>query len=132
MAEAIARGLVLAGEPIEPGTRFASAGVGAADGMEFSPETGRAVERLGFAAPAGFSRALTPAMLDGADAIYVMTRAHRSAVLRLRPAVADRVDLLDPDGADIPDPIGAGQERYDQVASRMRDIITRRLRETSP
>ncbi len=132
MAEAIARGVARTPGLTPPGTVFSSAGVGAFDGEDYTPETGPAVERLGFDGPTGASRALTVAMIDRADAIYVMTRTHRSAVLRMVPSAADRVDLLDPSGEDIPDPIGGTQARYDQVAVRLKDFITRRLRETSP
>ena len=132
MAEAIARGVARSEPLASPGTTFLSAGVGALDGDLYSIETRKAVESLGFEPPTGRSRALTAALVENADAIYVMTRSHERAVLRLAPAAADRVELLDPAGEDIPDPIGGSQSRYDQVAVRLKDLITRRLRESSP
>jgi protein-tyrosine phosphatase len=79
--------------------------------------------------PRGSSRMLTPAMVDQADEVYVMTRAHRRAVLALAPGAAAKVNMLDPEGDDVSDPIGAGQERYDQVAAEMKRMIERRLQE---
>jgi protein-tyrosine-phosphatase len=58
-----------------------------------------------------------------------MTAAHRRAVLALDPSAGAKVRLLDPEGSEVPDPIGSSQERYDQVAAQMQRMIERRLQE---
>jgi protein-tyrosine phosphatase len=128
MAEAIARGLQpeqLGGLPVE----FHSAGVAAFDGASYSPETVSAVRKLGMDAPRGSSKALTPAMIAQADAIFAMTQSHRAAVLSMDPGAGSKVRLLDPSGLDVADPIGHPQARYDQVAAMMREMIRARLAE---
>jgi protein-tyrosine-phosphatase len=67
-------------------------------------------------------------MLRSADAVWVMTRAHRTAVLSLEPSADGKVELLDPSGKDVSDPIGSPQSRYDEVARRMEMVIRERLR----
>ena len=130
MAQAIAAGIDARGE--RSGTIYRSAGVAAHDGDTYSYETLSAVERLGFAPPRGSSNALTPAMIREANAIYAMTRAHRSAVLALggqSPEVAAKTQLLDPEGRDVPDPVGSSQARYDLVARDLERMIRARLQE---
>lgn len=128
MAEAIARSLL----PTEPssGVSVSSAGVGAYDGARYSPEATSALRSMGIPTPPGASKALTAGMLSQADEVYVMTRSHRSAVLALDPGAAGKVRLIDPDGRDVPDPIGAAQGRYDEVARELKRLIERRLKET--
>ena len=51
------------------------------------------------------SRALSADLARQADYVFVMTRAHRDAVLRLAPQISDRVFLI-MDDQDVPDPLG--------------------------
>jgi len=73
------------------------------------------------------SRALTRDLLANADIVFGLTRDHVAAIIELDPTAADRVYLLDPAGADVPDPIGAPQGAYDQTAARLADLIAARL-----
>lgn len=147
MAEAIARGLYAAraadrppAPPAQKATAgsapggtdlydFRSAGVSAHAGDPYSAETAEAVRLLGFAPPKGRARAIALADVHAARAIYVMTRAHRRALLDLAPEAADRVYLLEPSGHDIADPIGQPQSRYNQVAQTMLAALNERLDE---
>ena len=77
----------------------------------------------------GRSTRLTPEMVRGADLILCMTAQHRDAARRLvsdDPELAEKIQVLDLDG-DIPDPIGQGQDRYDAVAERMKQVIPERI-----
>jgi protein-tyrosine-phosphatase len=131
MAEAIARDL-LARRPIdEPPVQVASAGTTAIDGEPVSAEARTAVEALGMRFTRHRSSTLTPRMIAQADAIYAMTRAHARAVLAIDPSAEPKLHLLDPEGFDIPDPIGAAQPVYTQTARRIRELIERRLQEES-
>ncbi len=130
MAEAIARHLAgsgrIPGVPRE--TFFASAGVFAADGRAISSETRRALERLGIESD-GRSKGLTAAMARKADLILAMTDQHAEAVRELLGGGAGpRIETLDPSG-DVPDPIGQGQDRYDDLADRLVELMPSRLAE---
>jgi protein-tyrosine phosphatase len=127
MAEDIARHLLASRESPER-VVVMSAGTGAGDGEPASPETLDALRRLGVSPARHRSRGLTRQMLTDADHVFVMTRNHLDAVLSLDPAARAKAKALDPAG-DIPDPIGGGQERYDETAERLRDAIERRLSE---
>ncbi len=129
MAEAIARQLLeregVAGE-------FASAvsaGVAASGSSPATPEAIDALARLGIAAPAHRSRRVTRDMIEEAEAVYAMTAAHRDAVLNIAPGARDKIELLDPEGRDIEDPIGMGQTVYDRTAERTLRLVRDRLRE---
>lgn len=75
------------------------------------------------------STPLTREMINEAELIFAMTRSHAEAVVRMEPSAASRVLLLDPEGRDIPDPIGSPREAYDRTADRLLDAIRRRLGE---
>jgi protein-tyrosine phosphatase len=131
MAEAIARDL-LARRPIdEPPVTVLSAGTTAMDGEPVSPEARAAVESLGMTFSKHRSVALTKKMIAQADAIFAMTRSHARAVLAIDPRAEGKVHLLDPEGHDVPDPIGAPQGVYTQTARRIRDLLERRIQEQS-
>lgn len=129
MAEAIATGLVE--RQGLSGIRFSSAGTGAINGAPATPEGLRAVRDLGFAPASPGSRTLTTRMIQDADAIYTMTRSHMQSVLQLDPSAAGKVQLLDPAGQDVPDPIGMPQAAYNETAIRLERMIEARLKELS-
>jgi protein-tyrosine phosphatase len=113
---------VLAGVP----TEVASAGVSASDGEPASPQTAEGLRAVGVDPPRHRSRPLTAAEAAGADLVYAMTRSHARAVLALAPGA--RVELLDPAGADIPDPVGGSAALYISTARRLDALIEGRLR----
>lgn len=132
MAAAIAAG-VLAERGVSPEqVHVESAGVGTSGGSPAARETGEAVRAIGLSAEGlerHTSHALTRAMIDEADAVYTMTAGHASAVRAMHPGAAGKVMVLDPDGSDVPDPIGMGQETYTSTARRLKALIERRLGE---
>lgn len=131
MAEGIARHLQRTGK-LPNDLFFASAGTAAGDGWPMSEESAAVLTRLG-ATPEGHSKQLTPTMVEKADVVLGMTRAHVAQVQALTAhslnATANRKVLpLDPAG-DIDDPIGLGQGAYDAVANRLLEVIPKRLGE---
>ncbi len=111
-------------------TRVRSAGLSAAEGAPITPEAVRALVELGLdRAPAESHRAheLTRQTLAEASVIYAMTRAHAAAIHAIDPNA--NVELLDPAGKDIPDPIGGPQKVYTATAERLRTLIRTRLDE---
>ncbi len=129
MAEAIARGLYARQERAKIPMRFLSAGVGATDGMAYSPETADAVRSVGHEMGPGRSRALTPELVRDAEVVYAMTRSHVRAVLELDPSALGRVFTIDPSGGDIQDPIGGPATVYRDTAERLSSLLAARLAE---
>jgi len=132
MAEAIAADLIakgrVSGAP-DVETTVISAGAGAATGVPPTPEAVTALKELGINPNLRGSRQLTRQLIAEADIIFTMSRSHLHAVLALDPTAADKTFLLDPEGGDVPDPIGYPQEVYTETAERIRDLVTARLRE---
>lgn len=133
MAEAIAHHLIqTGGSPATSDgvtTRVRSAGVSALAGAPATPETVHALREVGVEAPAHRSNPLTRELLQEADLIFGMTASHVGAILSIDPTAAGRVHTLDPDGQDIPDPIGQSQQAYISTARRLRELIQHRLTE---
>ena len=133
MAEAIARHEVaqrlgVAPEKLEEaGICVGSAGAFAYGGAPISPEAVDALSGLGVATAKHVARPLTLQLLQQADAIYCMSETHLAAARELAPSAAERIELLDPAGAAINDPIGAGVGVYVQCATHLRELVRRRL-----
>lgn len=127
MAAAIARHLI--GELPADGiaTRVESAGTAAGFGMEATPEGVTALRAMGIDPMPHRSAPVTRDMLRGADVVFGLTRGHVETLRRLDPTLGDRLRLLDPDGADVLDPIGGPQSLYDSTAASLRAMIERRL-----
>jgi len=115
-----------------PGIEAISAGVAAPIGLPASGENAEALARLGVPELDHRSRQLDAETLGRADSIFGLTEAHVDAILRIDPSVADRVQLLDPEGYPVPDPIGGPQEIYNETARLLRDLIDARLDELAP
>jgi protein-tyrosine-phosphatase len=131
MAEAVAREAIRRGEIAGADDVFvASAGMGATEGLPFSPETEEALRKLGIEHD-GASKALNRRMVEAADFVLCMTQSHADAVRELigdGNASKVKILLLDPD-EDIPDPVGMGQSAYDRLARKLVRLIPRRLKE---
>lgn len=127
MAQAIASH-VIASLPEGPlPIRARSAGTSAQPGAPASPETSAALRALGVRAARHTSSQLTRELLSEADAVFTMTRAHADAARALDPSQAGKIALLDPDGAEIADPIGQPQAVYDSTARAIESAVRRRL-----
>jgi L-threonylcarbamoyladenylate synthase len=74
------------------------------------------------------SRAAAARDLASFDNVYCMTAGHREALARTLPPGKDRnLELLDPQGRDIPDPIGGTREDYLEALRMIRDAVEARL-----
>lgn len=131
MAQVIASAM-LAEEPAgagRPEVACESAGAFAMDDSPMSEEAELALQTLGYTVPRHQSRLLTPRMIREADAVFCMTETHRRAALEISPESVDKIMMLDPRGSEIPDPIGAGLDVYQECARGMRELIAVRLNE---
>lgn len=118
---ALAEGLARARLGPEAGVTFSSAGLYALDGAPSTPHAVAVAAEVGVDLGGHRARSATRELLEGADRIYGMTRSQVEALVRLGGDVAGRVALLDPSGADIPDPyggdVGAYRRARDQIAA---------------
>ena len=107
---------------------FASAGTIAMRGSQPTDHAVTAAEEVG--ADIGDLRAssLTRSTDPLPDKIYVMTARHVADVQRALPGLADRVQLLDPDG-DIADPYGFDADFYRTTRDQIIVAIERRAAE---
>ncbi len=127
MAEAIARHYLAKPGATKRPTRVASAGVATSDGMAMTPEAVEALEMSRIDAGRHRSRMLTREMVEDATVIYAMTRSHAHQAISLVPAAKDKIQLLDPSGRDITDPIGGPLATYVQTAEAIAGFIRTRL-----
>lgn len=129
MAEAIARDAL---RGVGDGTvevRVASAGVSALSGGPATPEGVSALRRMGIDPGSHRAASLTREMVEEAEVVFGMTPAHVEAARRLAPGAASKVHLLDPDGGEVPDPIGGDDGVYDRAAARIAALVRRRIQE---
>ncbi len=127
MASAIAvRVLLEQGEP-EDLFEVSSAGTMAATGAPMTPEAAQALRKLGYEPDSHESKPVTAADVQRADEIYGLTRSHVNAMKDAFPGAAWKVSLLDPDGNDIPDPIGLPASVYDETCRTLESSIRSRL-----
>jgi len=58
------------------------------------------------------ARAVTPELMEDADVVFVMARAHGDSIRRILPEAAAKIRLMDPTGRDIEDPVGGNIEEF--------------------
>ncbi len=109
-----------------------SAGVAAMQGMPASPEVAQALDRLGIGLHEHQSQPLTRELLHDADIVFGLTQSHVQAIESLAlDSQQVRIELLDPQQQDIPDPIGCSVQVYEQTARTLWKLIKLRLEELS-
>jgi glycine hydroxymethyltransferase len=126
MAEGIFRRLLKG----RPDIQVASAGVSAAPGQPPSVYAVEALAEDGIDISRVRSQSLTEALVDRADLIFAMTRAHLETLQLFFPSAADKAFLVrefdptaDADDLDVPDPIGQSRHVY----FRCRDVLKQAL-----
>jgi protein-tyrosine phosphatase len=134
MAEAIARKVLADRLGVDQaalekrGLEVMSAGTSAMSGSRATPQAAQAVQAIGGDLSRHRSRPLTVELINQADQVFTMSRAHSQAVTAMVPSAADKVLTLDA-AMDIEDPIGGDLELYNALAGRLRTLIEARLRE---
>ncbi|MCA9064058.1 MAG: low molecular weight protein arginine phosphatase [Planctomycetaceae bacterium] len=107
----------------ENGVDVFSAGVAAASHYPASPEAVAVLKEQGVDLSQHLSQQVAGHMLDQSTWILTLTDRHRRILLDARPDLADRIQLLDPAGQDISDPIGGSIEEYRECAAQIRDRV---------
>ncbi len=98
---------------------FASAGLSALRGGPAAHDAQEVARDRGGDLSQHTSQPLSLELAEQADWLIPMTRGHLEAILDDQPQLASRLRLLDPDGGDIDDPIGAGRDIYRRTADRI-------------
>jgi len=135
MAEGIARQLLAEQNQTtmeglgDLGISVSSAGTFASEGLAASPEAVEVMADQQIDLSSHRSRRLSRAAVNQADVIYCMTASHLAVISEQFPDARAKAQLLDPDGGDVSDPVGASKAVYGQTARQIRDLLTRRLKE---
>ncbi|MHC4640567.1 MAG: L-threonylcarbamoyladenylate synthase [Planctomycetota bacterium] len=74
------------------------------------------------------SRALSQELIDESDFIFAMSRMHCERIVALNPEASNKCKLIAED-KDIPDPIGQGQQVFDDCAELIEKAVKKRIGE---
>lgn len=135
MADALARKMladrlkVKESELAEKGYKVISAGTSAGHGGAASEEAEQIVRKYGADLSRHESRPVTVSMIEEADKVWVMTNRHRKTLVEWMPDHAAKIQLLDPSGKEVDDPVGGTMEMYRIAAKHIHDSLTQRLKE---
>jgi L-threonylcarbamoyladenylate synthase len=111
------------------GVLIRSAGVAATNGVPAAAHAIEIVRTLGGSLESHRSRKIAANLVRQADCIFAMTLDHLDALLDAGPEVEHRAFLLDPDGSDVPDPVGLDHDTYRHTAQMIESMLERRLDE---
>lgn len=135
MAEAICKVLLArrlgcaAGDLEARGYSVVSAGVAACHGAPAAAHAAEIVRAMGGSLAHHRSRPVSLELLREADRLFAMTADHLDALLAVAPEAESHATLLDPEGGDVPDPIGSDQATYRRTAQAIERLLERRLDE---
>jgi protein-tyrosine phosphatase len=134
MAEGLARDLLSRRLEVPPerlgefGFEVSSMGVLGGSG---APPSEHGVETLaarGIDISTHRSSPAVPQDIKALDLVLALTASHLDSLRLLMPPGGTRhCELLDPDGGDVPDPIGGSREDYERTADRIQKALERRL-----
>ena len=111
------------------GYRVISAGTGAGHGGAAAEEAEQAVRAYAADLSGHKSQPVSVAMVEEADRVYVMTARHKKTLEEWMPEHAAKIQLLDPRGRAIEDPVGGDASVYRASAQHIREALQERLKE---
>ena len=114
---------------LEKGIMVISAGVNAMPGSRASREAEQVIAERDLDISDHVSRAVDDKLVRFADHIWTMTRPHQEMMVKHWPDVAERIQVLDPGGTDLSDPIGGSPEDYRQCAERIDKFLELRMQD---
>lgn len=106
-----------------------SAGVSASPGAPAAAHAVDVLRSMGGSLDAHRSRPATLDLVRQADHLFAMTGDHLDALLDAAPEIQSTARLLDPEGKDVPDPIGSDQITYRRTAEAIERMLALRLDE---
>jgi L-threonylcarbamoyladenylate synthase len=112
----------------EMGYKISSAGIIDLENSPASEEAIAACAAKGIDIRVHRNRALTQELIEENDFIFAMSRMHRERVISLSREAANKCFLLAED-KDIPDPIGQGQQVFNNCADLIEKAIKKRIGE---
>jgi len=113
----------------EKGIMVLSAGVNAMPGSRASHESEQVCAERDLDITGHATRPVDNQLVRFADHIWTMTRSHRDVIVNHWPEVGGRVEVLDPAGEDVSDPIGGPIEEYRSCAEQIDRFIERRMQD---
>ena len=119
MAEALCREVLKVRAGAKDRYRIVSAGTRAKNGKRAEPMAQEVMREVHLDLGEHRTQPLNPGLLDVADWIFTMTRAHRESILGVMPECRDRIRLLSDRGQDIPDPVNKSLEHYRYIRARL-------------
>jgi protein-tyrosine phosphatase len=99
-------------EVMDAGFTVLSAGLAAATGAPAAEEAIELLRGHRIDLQSHESQPATRDLLERADRIITMTRAHRDSIISQFPELDSRTQVLSPEGEDVSDPIGGGPAEY--------------------
>lgn len=132
LAEVLARRLAAERLGVVPsavaahGLRFVSAGLSAGLGDAASEGAATVAAEAGCNLEGHVSQPLSRELLEQAERVYCMTASHVARVKGFAPDLADKVELLRPDGEDVADPFGADLADYRAVRDELERALAAR------
>ena len=110
------------------GFSLSSAGVFASSGAPPASQGLEVLAEFGAPPPPGGSTPARAEDLAQRDHVFCLTRSHLESLrLLLPPRAGEHIQLLDPEGADIADPVGGSVAVYRACASRIDECLAARL-----
>lgn len=128
---ALARALEVSATDIgEFGFEVSSMGVFAPPGAPAAEHGVAIMKERGYDLSRHSARVATEELVSHHDRIFGLTESHVEALQSmLPPKQRRRVELLDPEGHGVPDPIGGSLEQYEECARVIEQAIERRVSE---
>jgi tRNA threonylcarbamoyl adenosine modification protein (Sua5/YciO/YrdC/YwlC family) len=114
------------------GLVFESAGVAAWPGEPASEGSAASAAEVDLSLEDHTTSALTAERLRAAERVFCLGPSHLVAARAMLPAGADKIELLDPSGAGIPDPFGHDLEAYRRTREAIARAVDARLAELIP
>ena len=121
MAEAIASGMAE-----NAGLSISSAGLSAWEGSPASPDSIKCAKNLGLSLENHKSRMLTQHMLDEAELVLTMTKAHKEYIESVFANVTGKIYTIGEfigEDSDISDPYSLDLKAYEQCAGELSRLI---------
>ena len=135
MAEVLFRRMLADRRQVKPeelesrGIRVLSGGTAAGYGGAATEEAEQAVREMNADLSGHSARPVSVSMVEDADRVYVMTARHKRVLEEWMPDHSDKIQLLDPAGGGVDDPIGGTVEVYRGCARRIRECLEKRVEE---